>query len=321
MLAVKLIVCCSVYSPRRYRPEPERKRVVSQYRRRLAVRAVLLAAEPRAKVKAARAAARAWRRGALAHAFDVGDAGPAGAARSGPSCCRPTACPSAARRDRSAAGSRCSTRSPISSSARSISPSTWRGGSAPACRALRRRLARRSARTKRCISPCSTGGCARSASLTARCRRMTGCGKRRRKPRTISLARLAVVPMVLEARGLDVTPATVAAFERAGDARSAAILGRIYRDEIRHVAAGTRWFKSGCESRGFAAVAAVAGADSRALSRESLSRRSTTQPATKPVCPAISTQGVAAANICLTFSGHDFRGGHFRRQFSRGRRP
>jgi uncharacterized ferritin-like protein (DUF455 family) len=62
-------------------------------------------------------------------------------------------------------------------------------------------------------------------------------------------ARLAVVPMVLEARGLDVTPATLAAFERAGDARSATILGRIYRDEIRHVAIGTAWFKRWCESR------------------------------------------------------------------------
>jgi uncharacterized ferritin-like protein (DUF455 family) len=69
------------------------------------------------------------------------------------------------------------------------------------------------------------------------------------------LARLAVVPMVLEARALDVTPALVAAFERAGDARSAAILGRIYRDEIRHVAAGTRWFNIVCESRKFAVVA------------------------------------------------------------------
>ena len=68
------------------------------------------------------------------------------------------------------------------------------------------------------------------------------------------LARLAVVPMVLEARGLDVTPALIAAFERAGDMRSAAILGRIYRDEIRHVAAGTYWFGYACESRGFAAV-------------------------------------------------------------------
>lgn len=69
------------------------------------------------------------------------------------------------------------------------------------------------------------------------------------------LARLAVVPMVLEARALDVTPGLVAAFERAGDARSAAILGRIYRDEIRHVAAGTRWFEFACESRELAVVA------------------------------------------------------------------
>jgi uncharacterized ferritin-like protein (DUF455 family) len=68
------------------------------------------------------------------------------------------------------------------------------------------------------------------------------------------LARLAVVPMVLEARGLDVTPATVARFEAAGDTRSAAILSRIYRDEIRHVRAGTTWFAYGCESRRIAAV-------------------------------------------------------------------
>ncbi|PWG02871.1 ferritin-like domain-containing protein [Sphingosinicella humi] len=66
-----------------------------------------------------------------------------------------------------------------------------------------------------------------------------------------SLARLAVVPMILEARGLDVTPATVERLERVGDHRSAAILWRIYHDEIRHVGAGTRWFKTACESRGF----------------------------------------------------------------------
>jgi uncharacterized ferritin-like protein (DUF455 family) len=70
------------------------------------------------------------------------------------------------------------------------------------------------------------------------------------------LARLAVVPMVLEARGLDVTPATVRRFEAAGDLRSAAILGRIYRDEIRHVTAGTSWFKTMCESRGLPIVPA-----------------------------------------------------------------
>lgn len=61
--------------------------------------------------------------------------------------------------------------------------------------------------------------------------------------------------MVLEARALDVTPATVASFERAGDLRSAAILMRIYRDEIRHVGIGTRWFKWECERRGIEVVA------------------------------------------------------------------
>ena len=70
-----------------------------------------------------------------------------------------------------------------------------------------------------------------------------------------ALARLAVVPMVLEARGLDVTPATVAAFEAAGDDRSAQILERIFRDEIRHVSIGTNWFRFGCESRELAVVA------------------------------------------------------------------
>ncbi|MCR5871749.1 ferritin-like domain-containing protein [Sphingomonas sp. J344] len=62
-------------------------------------------------------------------------------------------------------------------------------------------------------------------------------------------ARLAVVPMVLEARGLDVTPATIERFEAAGDMPTAAVLGRIFRDEIVHVAAGTRWFESLCADR------------------------------------------------------------------------
>jgi uncharacterized ferritin-like protein (DUF455 family) len=69
-----------------------------------------------------------------------------------------------------------------------------------------------------------------------------------------ALARLAIVPMVLEARGLDVTPATVARLQAAGDDRSAAILNRIYTDEIRHVGHGTRWFTKTAESRGLDAV-------------------------------------------------------------------
>ncbi|CAJ1411959.1 unnamed protein product [Effrenium voratum] len=58
------------------------------------------------------------------------------------------------------------------------------------------------------------------------------------------LARLAVVPMVLEARGLDVTPPMIDKLIRAGDDASAEILGIIYEDEKGHVAAGSRWFAS-----------------------------------------------------------------------------
>jgi uncharacterized ferritin-like protein (DUF455 family) len=57
-----------------------------------------------------------------------------------------------------------------------------------------------------------------------------------------ALARLAIVPMVLEARALDITPATVERFVNVGDSASARILRRIMIDEIRHVAAGTNWF-------------------------------------------------------------------------------
>jgi len=64
------------------------------------------------------------------------------------------------------------------------------------------------------------------------------------------LARLAVVPLVLEARGLDVTPEMAARLERVGDAESAEILRRIYRDEIGHVATGLRWFDRICIERG-----------------------------------------------------------------------
>lgn len=69
-----------------------------------------------------------------------------------------------------------------------------------------------------------------------------------------ALARLAIVPMVLEARGLDVTPATIARLRAAGDEASARILARIYDDEIRHVGAGTRWFGWVCDERGFPAA-------------------------------------------------------------------
>jgi uncharacterized ferritin-like protein (DUF455 family) len=60
------------------------------------------------------------------------------------------------------------------------------------------------------------------------------------------IARLAIVPLVLEARGLDVTPEMIRRLERAGDPESALILARIYEDEIGHVAVGLRWFERIC---------------------------------------------------------------------------
>lgn len=64
------------------------------------------------------------------------------------------------------------------------------------------------------------------------------------------LARLAIVPLVLEARGLDVSPATIADLRRAGDTASADTLAIIYRDEIGHVAIGKTWFDCVAQQRG-----------------------------------------------------------------------
>ncbi len=64
-------------------------------------------------------------------------------------------------------------------------------------------------------------------------------------------ARLAVVPLVLEARGLDVTPAMIDRLCTVEDEASADILDIIYRDEIEHVAAGRRWFEFLCARDGY----------------------------------------------------------------------
>jgi len=56
-------------------------------------------------------------------------------------------------------------------------------------------------------------------------------------------ARLAIAPMVLEARGLDVTPGMIAKLEKVGDKESVAVLKVIYEDEIGHVKIGAKWFQ------------------------------------------------------------------------------
>lgn len=64
------------------------------------------------------------------------------------------------------------------------------------------------------------------------------------------LARMALVPRVLEARGLDVTPAMIARLESVGDHATADILRLILREEVAHVAAGSRWFQWCCQAHG-----------------------------------------------------------------------
>ncbi|WP_233830845.1 ferritin-like domain-containing protein [Paraburkholderia sp. ZP32-5] len=65
------------------------------------------------------------------------------------------------------------------------------------------------------------------------------------------LARMALVPRTLEARGLDASPPIRARLLQAGDQASAAILDVILRDEIGHVLIGNRWFRHLCEAGGF----------------------------------------------------------------------
>jgi len=80
------------------------------------------------------------------------------------------------------------------------------------------------------------------------------------------LARMALVPRTLEARGLDASPAVRAKLLEAGDAPAAAIIDVILRDEIGHVAIGNRWYRWLCEQRGldpietYAALAHAHGA-------------------------------------------------------------
>jgi len=218
-----------------------------------ACREVLLAAGPADKVKAARAAARAWRRGALAHRFDVAMPARPGRPRT-PELLPPHRMPKRGR-----AGSERGRIAMLHALAHiefgaidlafdmagrfgagfpRAFVDNWIGVGADE--------AIHFALLDRRLKSLGSG----YGALPAH----DGLWKAAAETAHDALARLAVVPMVLEARGLDVTPAILAAFDRAGDARSAAILRRIYQDEIRHVAAGTHWFRFGCTAAGFAPV-------------------------------------------------------------------
>jgi uncharacterized ferritin-like protein (DUF455 family) len=64
------------------------------------------------------------------------------------------------------------------------------------------------------------------------------------------VARMALVPRTLEARGLDATPPIQAKLAKAGDRRAVEILDVILRDEVGHVAIGNHWYAWLCERQG-----------------------------------------------------------------------
>lgn len=214
-----------------------------------ACRAVLSAAEPRAQVRLAREAARRWRRGELAHAFDV-TMPDAPARPDAPALLPPNRM-----------------------------PKRGRGGSERGRVALLHALAHIEFSAIDLAFDCagrfgaefprsfvddwlSVGAdeAMHFAILDRRLRALgsfygampahAGLWEAAAATAHDALGRLAVVPMVLEARGLDVTPDTVARFRAAGDEASARILHRIYTDEIRHVGFGVKWFGQRCADSG-----------------------------------------------------------------------
>jgi uncharacterized ferritin-like protein (DUF455 family) len=213
-----------------------------------ACRAILLAADPGAKVRLTRAAWRAWRRGALRHLFDV----PMPDAPARPD--RPELLPPN-RMPRRGQGSERGRIALLHALAHieftaidlAIDMAGRFGGTFPraftqdwlsvaADEAMHFALLDRRLR--------SLGSCYGALPAHA------GLWQAAEATAGDVLGRLAVVPMVLEARGLDVTPDTVARFEAAGDTRSARILHRIYSDEIRHVGFGATWFGNRCAESG-----------------------------------------------------------------------
>jgi uncharacterized ferritin-like protein (DUF455 family) len=213
-------------------------------------RAVLMAAAPAAKIKIARAVARAWRKGLLAHTFDT--AMPESPARpAAPELLPPNKMP------RRSGGSERGRLALVHALAHieyvaidlAFDAAGRFGNEFP----------------RGFVDDWMNVGADEAMHFALLDRRLKALGSRygalpahaglweaAHATRGNALARLAVVPMVLEARGLDVTPATRDRFRAAGDDATARILHRILSDEIRHVGAGVRWFRHGCDMAGSA---------------------------------------------------------------------
>lgn len=78
----------------------------------------------------------------------------------------------------------------------------------------------------------------------------TGLWDMARKTADDPLVRMALIPRMMEARGLDVTPGIMKRFLGAGDMQTVAALEVILRDEVGHVEMGSRWFHHLCQERG-----------------------------------------------------------------------
>ncbi|WP_380874395.1 rhamnosyltransferase [Sphingomonas sp. DBB INV C78] len=219
-----------------------------------AVRRVLDTADPRAKVKAARAAARDWRLGRLTHEFAV--AMPDRPARGD----RPELLPPSRMRKRGRAGS-LRTRiamlhalAHIEHSAIDLAADIIGRFGADFPRSFvddwMEVLAEEAMHFAIVARRLRTLG-ATYGDLPAH----DGLWEAAEETAHDPLARLAVVPMVLEARGLDVTPAMIERFTAVDDLASARVLQRILNDEVGHVATGVRWFESCCQAQGFDAPA------------------------------------------------------------------
>jgi len=72
------------------------------------------------------------------------------------------------------------------------------------------------------------------------------------------LARIALVPRTLEARGLDASPQVKKKLVGAGDRKAGEILDIILRDEIGHVAVGNKWYRWLCQQRGLDPISTYA---------------------------------------------------------------
>ena len=115
---------------------------------------------------------------------------------------------------------------------------------------LRRRLDRGGGGGGHAFRPARPAPARPRLPLRRRCRRMTGCGRRRNHDRDDALARLAIVPMVLEARGLDVTPPRSTGSRRPAIRAPPPSSRRIYRDEIRACGGRHELVSIHCEIRG-----------------------------------------------------------------------